>query len=145
MFMKNLLVSAALVLAGVSANVQAMDWGFQGGLSGSFAVIGDYHLDKKSTVRGFYNSRTVSGVGVSSVGAAYEYDFQPNIYGGLGMQLISLSGSVSGWSAGLLCGGGLQGQTVRSDGLACRVQQLSRHRRGPDLPILMPSFLPRLA
>jgi len=99
--MKNLLVSAALVLAGVSVNAQAMDWGFQGGLSGSFAVIGDYHLDKKSSVRGFYNSRTVSGVGVSSVGAAYEYDFQPNIYGGLGLQLISLSGSVSGWSAGL--------------------------------------------
>jgi len=99
--MKNLLLIGALLSVAISANAQALDWGFQGGLSGSFAVIGDYHLDKNSSIRGFYNSRTVSSVGVSSIGAAYEYDFQPHIYGGLGLQIISLSGTVSGWNSGL--------------------------------------------
>jgi hypothetical protein len=100
-FMKKLFFIAALSMAGISANTQAYDLGLQGGLSGSFALIGHYALDKNMSVRGFYNARTVSGEGVSSIGAALEYDFQPNIYGALGLQVISLTGSVSGWSSGL--------------------------------------------
>jgi hypothetical protein len=99
--MKNLLVATAFLMAGFSATAQAMDLGFQGGLSGSFAVIGHYGLDKKSSIRGFYNSRTVDNVGVSSIGAAYEYNFTPNVYGALGLQMVSVDGTVSSWSDGL--------------------------------------------
>ena len=99
--MKKTFYVAALLMAGLSSNTQAFDLGFQGGLSGSFAMIGHTQLDKNMSVRGFYNSRTVTGVDVSSVGAALEYDFQPNIYGVLGMQVISFEGTLSGWSTGL--------------------------------------------
>lgn len=101
--MKQVIVITALLLSALAAPAQAVDLGFQGGLTGSYALIADFRLDGQSWIRGFANSRPFSNAEASSVGAAYEYEFQPHIYGGLGAQVVNLTGSgtVTGFRTGV--------------------------------------------